>query len=264
MNHPINVKPFGNWPLAESAIQQVQENTATPEQSLGHQMNNNTHIGAVSYSTGETKMVFLIPVEYNGVKYAGMLPDPVLLYLDAAHKYFAAAERLKTEQFPKAAMSAVGSSVRMFNALVDSTNDLYNTYLQCRVSAIIMLHSSLEAFVSAMMPDDISYEWVDKYGKSRILNKRGIDYKLKFREKLEGVMSFVSGIDLRKHHNQTLLDILYFYNIRNEFIHLKTYTEDGFKPSHSEVFNKMINLDFERYFKAIRSFMECLKPGYIQ
>jgi len=263
MKYPFAIPPFGNWTVADQAMEQVVADASSETQTISLDVSEE-RVNILQYTTGERKMVFTLPFEHNGEIFNSAFPDPVLLYLSTAHQHFDISERIKNEGFPKVALHVKGSKERMLNSSVNSTNSLYNSYLQSRICAIIMLHSSLEAFVNAQVPDAIIFPWVDKKGTTRSLSKKEIDFQVKFKDKIGKVIPFVSGIDLVNLHRNLLDDILFFYGIRNQFIHLKTYTTDGFKPSYTKVFHQMLSLDLIKYFKVVHAFMNIVKPDYIK
>jgi len=125
-----------------------------------------------------------------------------------------------------------------------------------------MLHCSIEAFVNSVIPENIQYPWRTKKG-TRMLGKRDINKKIIFKDKLVKVLKFVTGIDLENNYKDLTDNILDFYQVRNDFAHLKSYMENTFKPSHTTVFNNMLNMDIEKYQEVAHKFMNLIKPNYI-
>lgn len=260
MNNQIRIPPFGNWGVADSAMKAVTENTSSKEPAK-NEYKSKELISVLQYETNERRMVFMLPIEFGENIYTAAFPDPVLLYLSISQKQFQISEQIKSELFEIKSMKS-GGNIRMFNSTVNNTNDVYNTYLQSRVCSIIMLHSSIEAFVNSVIPENIQYSWTTKKG-TRVLNKREIDKKIIFKDKLIKVLAFVTGIDLENNHKDLTDGILDFYKVRNDFVHLKSYMENGFKPSHTTVFNDMLNMDIEKYQEVAYKFMNLIKPNYI-
>ena len=260
MNYPFKIPPFGNWNVADSAMKDVEENASNREPNQ-NEFKSKELVGVLEYETKERKMVFMLPIEFGDNIYTAAFPDPILLYLSISHKQYQVSEQIKAELFEKNSMNSEGK-MRMFNSTVNSTNDIYNTYLQSRVCSIIMLHSSIEAFVNSVIPENIQYPYTTRKG-TRILNKQEVDKKVIFKDKLIKVLKFVTGIDLETIHTDLIDDILSFYKVRNDFVHLKSYMENTFKPSHTTVFNDMLNMDIEKYQKVAHKFMNLIKPNYI-
>jgi len=261
MIYPFKIPPFGNWNVADEAMEGVVNNTATSEERDDEDFKQQELVGILGYETGERKMVFMLPVEYNDTIFNAAFPDPILLYLQISHNQYIFSEKIKSDFFENNSMRSNGK-IRMFNSVVNNTNEIYNLYLQSRVCAIILLHSSIEAFVNFVIPDDIQYNWITN-NKTKILGKIEIDKKLKFKDKLTDVISFSTGIDLKNNYKEMLDDILEFYQVRNDFVHLKSYMENTFKASHTTVFNKMLNMDLAKYQKVAHEFMNLIKPNYI-
>lgn len=261
MNYPFKIPPFGNWSVAEQAMETVRNNAATNDKTDDAKFSQQELVGVLEYETGEKKMVFMLPVEYNGNIYNAAFPDPILLYLSISHNQHLLSEKIKSDFFKQNSMGSNGK-IRMFNSIANNTNETYNLYLQSRVCAIIMLHSSIEAFVNYAIPDNIQYPWTTKKG-TKTLNKREIDKNLKFKDKLIDVISFAYNIDLKNNHSSLTAEILTFYQVRNDFVHLKSYMENSFKASHTTVFNNMLNMDLVKYQKVAHEFMNLIKPDYI-
>lgn len=260
MDNLFKIPPFGNWNVADSAMEGIKQNAST-KASENNEFKAEELVAVLEYETKERKMVFMLPIEFENNIYTAAFPDPILLYLSISHKQLQLSEQIKIELFEKESMNSKGN-MKMFNSIVNDTNDVYNTYLQSRVCSIIMLHSSIEAFVNFVIPENVQYPWVTKNG-TRILNKQEIDKKIIFREKLINVLKFVTGIDLENNHKDLTDDILDFYQIRNDFVHLKSYMENTFKASHTKVFNNMLNMDIKKYQAVAHEFMNLLKPNYI-
>jgi len=260
MDYPFKIPPFGNWNVADSAMEGVMQNNS-PKESTKEEFKTKELVGILEFKTKERKMVFMLPVEFGNHIYTAAFPDPILLYLSISHKQFQLSEQIKLELFEKNSMNSQ-RNMKMFNAVVNQTNDIYNTYLQSRVCSIIMLHSSIEAFVNSVIPESIQYPWTTKKG-TKLLSKQEIDKEIKFKDKLVKVLQFITGINLENNHKDLTGDILAFYQIRNDFVHLKSYMENTFKASHTTVFNNMLNMDIEKYQKIAHEFMNLIKPNYI-
>lgn len=260
MNYPFKIPPFGNWDVANTAMKDVEENISNTEPDKSEYKSQEL-VGILHYETEERKMVFMLPIEFDDNIYTSAFPDPILLYLSISHKHYEISEQVKSKLFKKSSMSS-GSNMRMFNSAVNSTNDIYNTYLQSRVCSIVMLHSSIEAFVNLIIPENVRYSWITRKG-TRILNKQEINKKLIFKDKLIHVLKHVTGIDLENSHKDLTDEILNFYKVRNDFIHLKSNMENSFKPSHTTVFNNMLNMEIEKYQNVAHEFMNLIKPNYI-
>lgn len=260
MDYPFKIPLFGNWNVADSAMDSVKQNASLKEFQK-EEFKAKELVGVLEYETKERKMVFLLPVEFENQIYTAAFPDPILLYLSISHKQFQISEHIKSELFKKASLNSQGD-VKILNSVANQTNDIYNTYLQSRVCSIIMLHCSIEAFVNSIIPENIQYPWVTKKG-IQILDKQGIDKKVIFKDKLIKILKFITGVDLENNHKDLTDDILDFYQVRNDFVHLKSYMENTFKASYTSVFNNMLNMDVEKHQKNAHEFMNLIKPNYI-
>ena len=262
MKFPFRIPPFGNWTVSEPGVAQV-ENDTNDDPIVARMMRNKEQMRINKYSTGEVKAVFSIPVKSGKEMFHAAFPDPILLYLSTAHKQFEVAEFIRTDLFPKEAMTSVGGEDRAFNSHVDSTNDTYNSFIQSRVCAIIMLHATVEAFVNDLVPDDISFPYTDRSGNQRLLTKPEVLW-LGFSEKVKNVILHISNSDLITLHADTVDKIVFIAQVRNDFIHLKQETIDGFKSTYTEIFHEMLKMDLSKYLDAVHDFINLLKPGYIK
>ena len=260
MNYPFKIPPFGNWNVADSAMKDVISSS-----ELNHDNNDDldSHelVGVLEYGSGERKMVFMLPVQHGGHQFVAAFPDPVLLYLSITHQHFIVSEKLRKDLFAQESLDS-SEPLKLLDSEVNDTNSIYNSFLQYRVSSIIMLHSSLEAFVNSMIADNIEFP-LKKRDEVVYLNKRGIDRQIKFKDKLVKVMTFVSKINFEIEHQDIIKDLLHIYYLRNNFIHLKSYNNNEFESSYTSLFLKMINTDIGKYLNSFHSFVELVKPSYI-
>jgi hypothetical protein len=91
-----------------------------------------------------------IPIIEDNQFFASFFPDPMQLYFSLAHSNYQFS--IETRE------SIVFQKNQKREAPLNFVNEyLYNWHLQYKISTIIFLHSTIEAFVNYIMPDDFIF-----------------------------------------------------------------------------------------------------------
>ncbi len=142
----------------------------------------------------------------------------------------------------------------------------FNSYLQYCISTIILLHSTLEAFINSIIPDDnytYSTEVREKGQKiTKKLAKEEIE-RLNFSEKFKAVVKDVTKIDFAKTNPKLYRSLIDLNTLRCDLIHLKTI-KDGRKENYVLVFIEVINSDLDKYAKDVKEYINLIRPDTIQ
>lgn len=252
----IRIQPFPNFGITEDAIKRDVEGNLSKKAS---KISNDILVVVNKYNDGEKRMNFVVPDKKNGKTFLAVFPDPIQLYYSQALTQFNISEELRNKNFVQGAKKLKDQEEYLLDSNSDNTSQLYNTYLQLRIGAIIMLACSIEAFVNSIIPNGVSYtsekgEELDKYEIQRFLS---------LKEKIEKVLPLTTGRDI-KAENKLLIDrINSLSRVRNEFVHLKNYNDSPASDSYHKLFKDMQNFDIKEHLRSVKDYMNEYKPGFI-
>jgi hypothetical protein len=257
----INIPPYPNYKITDEAFSRDVESKSvkkTDSKGMSNQL-----ILVVEFKTGEKKVLKARPVRHNGKLYITAFPNPVHLFLSLAVEHFIISEQVKENNFPKCGKKC-GDDMYLLDIDANGTHDCFNDYIKYRVSSIIMLVSSLEAFLNHIIPNDFIYKTKRK-NKEVTLNKADIEGpQVIFREKLTEIVPqsikkdfFWDNIQSEKN---TILDL---YENRKNLIHLKTNAENDF-DIYFQTIDKMLDLDINAAIDSTILFMNQAVPNFIE
>ncbi len=270
MKKRIKIKPFGLFKLGDSALKSVEMNVdynTSPEESI-KKLTKEIKAGKSSHFIGilpEKKELFsFIPIIENGQFFASFFPDPVQLYYSLAFSNYQFS--LETKE------NIVFQKDQKRRAPLNFVNEyLYNWHLQYKISTIIFLHSTIEAFVNYIMPDDFIYrneiigKKSDKFYKTiKEYNKEQTERYIQFKEKISHVIPQITGIDFQKQHQKIYDKIINLSKLRNDLIHLRTTSQEKNRKYFESVFEKLVNIDLYPFLISVKDFLNIIKPDFIE
>lgn len=186
------------------------------------------------------KAVFAFPFNHKGEIRLIPEPDPILIYFHTAYVYFTKIEE-KREQV------LVNSSIQVMTEKI--IDDLYEYYgLTC--SFVIILFTSLEAFINRSIPDDFEYrKTLNK--KTEVYSKQQIQW-LSIEEKMKEVMPVIKKRDFGKSHPtvQQILDNL--KEFRNSIVHTRE-SKEGHTP-FDYLFKRSFKFDYKQALNAVKDY----------
>ena len=215
------------------------------------------------FETGEKRVIKARPVRYQNKLFVTAFPNPVHLFLSVAIEHYNHSEKIKEINFIKCGKQ-VGDDVFMLDIEENGTHDCYNHYVKYRASSIIMLVSSIEAYLNHIIPNDFVYKTVRK-GKPVEFNKEGLESsKVSFREKLTDVIpQWLGDANFWTKNLNDKEKILELYDNRKNIIHLKTNLEDDFRRYFS-VIDKMLDLDISNAIDSTIRFMNLASRNFVE
>lgn len=188
------------------------------------------------------KGTWIVPFDVGNALQIAEMPNPIHVYFASAQNYFTISEKFK-DRFPK------------------DTHVVFNTeflpFLQNRISSLILLHTSLEAFINSVITENKTYQ-----KKAQSLDYSKI-MELGFREKFEKVIRKVFNIDFLKLNKLGYQTILRFSDLRNDLIHLKAASNNN-QNYYFKVYNRVLRYDYNLYFESVKDYMNTISPGFIE
>ncbi|WP_422354570.1 hypothetical protein [Roseivirga pacifica] len=263
----IKVKPFGVFKVAQNVIDSIEKQTITPPDSekaikeIIRDLKSKESTSFLAILPEEKELFTFIPVVKEGKLFASKFPDPIQLYFSLAYSNYTYSQKtyenitLQSEQ---------GRPLNFINSY------LYNWHLQYKISTIIFLHSTVEAFINYSMPDDFIYKQThvgnksDKFiSQTKEFNKEQTERFIQFKEKLGQVMTQVSGIDLFENHKTIYDGLINLNSLRNDIIHLRSTLSKN-QEYFRKVFEKVLNSDLSKYVDSVFSYVNLIVPNFLE
>lgn len=264
----VKVKPFGVFKVTEQVIDNLQkhiqpqptDNPRTIKEIIRKvKRAKSGHFIAIA---PDSKQLFsFIPIIEKEQFFTAQFPDPIQLYYASAFANY---------QFAKKTRHNITFQKRQPQPLNFVSSYLYNWHLQYKISTIIFLHSTIEAFINYLMPDDFIYkqeyigEKSDKFVKqTKEFSKEQTERYILFKEKLNKVIPQLTGIDFQRSYQSVYDKLLNLNRLRNDIIHLRSSKEKNQQYFH-KVFDEVVNINLTPFVNAVRDFVNTIKPGFIE
>jgi hypothetical protein len=258
----IKIPPYPNYGITDEAFNKdviansVVKNSASDLASL-------KLLVPVEFKSGQKKVIKARAVKHNENIYVTAFPNPVHLFLSMAIEHFNHSEEIKATNFPKCGKQCA-DDLYILDIEENGTHECYNHYVKYRAGSIIMLVSSLEAFLNHVIPNDFVYN-VIRNGKSNQFDKSAIESpKVSFREKLIDVIpQWLNNSVFWDKLASEKDSILGLYENRKNIIHLKTNAEDDFER-YFDAIDKMLDFDILTSTKSTITFMNSCSEKFIE
>jgi hypothetical protein len=269
MKKRIKINPFGLLKITDSVLKNVEENIdydTPPEFSIkkfakGIKNGKSSHF--IGISPEKKELFSFIPIVEDDQFFVSFFPDPIQLYYSLAFSNY----QFSVEARDSIVIQKNQKAKSPFNLI---NGYLYNWHLQYKISTIIFLHSTIEAFVNYIMPDDFIFiheikgAASDKFHRTiKEYNKEQTEKYIQFKDKIGLVVPQITGIDFQKQYQGIYDDILTISKIRNDIIHLRTTSLEKNKRHFESVFEKLINIELHPYVNSVKDFLNIIKPNFI-
>jgi hypothetical protein len=263
----VKVDPFGVFKVTQEVLDTIEKNVASninPKKATKEIIQNikktksGTFFG-ISPETGE--MFTFVPIVEKDELFAANFPDPIQLYFSLAFENYQYANRTRASITFQSGQSG---SLNFVNS------HLYNWHIKYKISTIIFLHSTIEAFINYLMPEDFIYKQdllgkkSDKFTRTKTeYSKEQTERFIQFKEKLNQVIPQLTQISFFDSHKKTYDKLLNLNTYRNDLIHLRS-TRSQNKQHFQKVFDEVINVDLKQYVEAVIDFINVIKPNHIK
>ena len=252
----IKIPPYPNLIIRNENL----KNSSIPTQKKDNSEGLSTQlIMMIPFNEHEHRVIRTRSISHKGNTYISALPNPVHLFLTLGVENFEYSEQIKETKFPKCGQ-AYGKDMFLLPIEENGTHQCYNDYIKYRSSSIIMLVSSLEAFINHAIPNDFIYRTSKKeYSKIEIESP-----KIIFRDKLEKVIpQYLQDEIFWDKHTAMKFTILGLYEIRKNLIHLKTNAANDLEAYFDSI-NEMLELDLGSCVDSLINFMNIVKLDFVE
>ena len=193
---------------------------------------------------GEDKLIQAFPYKNNGFARFIPEPDPILLYFNYAYYEYLRFNPLKSKIL-QAATGEISEDISMF---------LYQYFGQSS-AFIIMLFTSLEAFINRCIPKNFTYVKDIQGRKTEMYNKEQLERYISFDEKTKEVLNqifdkkknFASAHPLPNQHITNLKEI------RDSIVHIKGNDEGH--TAYEKTFKRLLDFKYVETLNAVKDFL---------
>lgn len=262
------MKPVKNNPLFfQKSIPKITyaDGTKVEHQPLEKQSQLTNEIFVIVKLNDGRKIIFNSrTVSYKNDVFIAPLPNPVHLLINVGIENYNNSITILEHLKEDCQLSEDDKGVHILTLDYDNTNANFNNLIKFKITAVISLITSLEAFLNQVIPNDFVYNGIRK-GNPYQFNKRQIESaSISFSEKLTNVMSqFIEKPHFSKQHHKVIESILQLYAVRRELIHMKTNSDD-WMGLYFKITGSVIDIDLEKSILAIRKYMNLIKPKFIK
>lgn len=256
----IKIPPYPNLKIDEQAFEK-----ATNQAVVAKNANplTNKLLMLAEFKTGEKRLLHAHPVKHKKKTYVSVFPNPVHLFLSSAIEHFEYSEQIKSNNFPKCGKQA-GEDIYQLDAEESGTHACYNSFLQNRCSSIIMLVSSIEAYLNHIIPNDFIYQTTRKKTPVEFDKIKIESSAVNFKEKLDNVMNqYLNSINSNVNLEKEIKVISNLNKIRNSIIHLKTNAESDISVYFDDI-ETMLSLDLGNGIDNVINYMNKVEPDFIE
>lgn len=263
----VKVKPFGVFKVTEEVIDSVEKNTHSetdPKKNIKDVIKNIKKNGSghfIGIVPDKKEFFSFIPIIEGDQFFVSQFPDPIQLYFSLAFSNY---------QFSKQTRHNITFQKGQGGPFNFVSGYLYNWHLQYKISTIIFLHSTIEAFINYLMPEEFIYKQEyegdksDKFLKqTKNYNKEQTERYILFKEKLNGVVPQLTNIDFQKTHQKIYDKLLNLNSLRNDIIHLRSTKTKNQQYFH-KVFDEVVNINLTPFVKSVKDFINLIKPDFIE
>jgi hypothetical protein len=263
----VKVKPFGVFQVTDEVLNTVEKNLHPEpdrQKTMDEVIKTIKRTGSTQFMgilPGKKELFSFIPIIEKGEMFVAQFPDPIQLYFSLAFENFQFANHTRQNITLQRGQNRVLNFVNGY---------LYNWHLQYKISTIIFLHSTIEAFINYLMPEEFVYRQEYKGNNSdkflnqiKEYNKEQTERFILFKEKLTGVIYQLTNIDFKKSHQKIYDKILNINSIRNDIIHLRSTKTKNQEHFH-KVFDEVLNINLSPFVNAVKDFINTIKPDFIE
>lgn len=257
---PANIKNE----LTKNGLQKTIEKAITISSNTNNELKTNL-IMISEFEDGKRIVNQAINIQSNDLNFISVLANPTHLFLKNAIDSFLISQNIEKDKFPNCGQTNGGNIFFLKNE-VGYTHDCFNDFLSNRISCIILLVCSIENFINQLIPPDFTCS-VDNQGKiKKFKNAIEIERSASFKNKIEQIVPKIINPtkDDFWENKLDILDVLIELNKhRNNFIHLKTNSEEEWKR-FSTVFSDMVEFNLKHAIECVIEFFNYVKPNYIE
>jgi len=193
-------------------------------------------------------MRYLTQINSRKNFYAGYMTEPYILFLNNS-KYLCN-ELIEIEkEFDLKIESTIPLSENFQLKILNQ--ELYNRFINTKISSLVSLIMSVESFVNNLIPDKFIFE--DTKGKiTKEEIEKNLSLKVKFKVIIPQIKDIENPIEYKKNYSR----IIQLSSIRNSFVHLKTADNKGKFDPYLKDFERLISLVLHKDITIVENSFE--------
>jgi hypothetical protein len=255
----MKTKPL-KYEITTSALENLYEQSVDENAKLDlHRKKDATKGNTFVMIKNDTKEIsYIVPIFLNEKFYAGEIPKPTTLFMVQAIEFNKKANEL-IKDFPNhILMDMKQKDGKISFQLVD--NKIYHLFLMYKISSLTAIISTVESFINEFIPDNFTTE----NSKGETINKTEIERKWDIKSKLKTIIPKIITIESKDEYLKLSNKFIELSKMRNEFIHLKTATNETNKTPYIDHFELLINVKLDKKIQVIQELINMIKPNYFK
>jgi len=196
----------------------------------------------------------MLPIVHKKKLYTALFPSPVHLFFSQAIEHYNLSEVTK-KQFDKNVIKTYNPN--KLSEMFEIPDELYNSYLSQKISALTSLMMTVETFLNFLIPENFRLE-------EDTVTKYEIERKYSIKQKITKIIPQIIKINNLESYKERYNKILIINDLRNDFIHLKTKKDNRNMDTFVEVFERLVNFNLEEKIYDVKDFVNYLNPDYIE
>jgi len=193
-------------------------------------------------------MKYLTQINSRKEFYAGYMTEPYILFLNNC-KFLNDILIEIEKDFKSNIESSLPLSENFQLKLLNQ--ELYDRFINTKISLLISLIMSVESFVNNLIPDKLILD--DKNGKR---TKEDIEKNFSLKDKFREVIPKIKSIEPLKSYQKEYSRIIQLSEIRNSFVHLKTASMEGKPDPYLSDFERLISLALSKEIVNVENLFE--------
>ncbi|MDB5287227.1 MAG: hypothetical protein JWR05_2176 [Mucilaginibacter sp.] len=255
----ITVKSIPKLTVTDNVVSNVVEKQLAVPKFKEQQKENGRNIDRIKTNKNkpivvlnpiDKSLICTVPIIFQGRLLIAEFPNLLTLYLhNAIESYNHSYEILNEINITKAYKSG--------DVVVFSNQQFYNSYLLNRINIIFYLSIALELLLNSKIPLDYEYR-----KKDIVLNRKEIEEKLPFKEKLKLVNNLLS-VNKKGINIQMLNTLIELYSIRSKLVHPKTSDFKFNKDHPMDDIAQSFSYEIIKYINCIITVIKKWEPGLL-
>ncbi|MET2986162.1 hypothetical protein [Aureibaculum conchae] len=247
----VKLRTFGNYKISPNAVKGVPiAKTDYDKKKFINKLKREDSGVLLAINPGTKELDFLLQITDGEDIFASMFYEPILTFFTQAYDTYNGAKKAKLDF----RVEHDTSEIKIVN-----THD-FSVFMQLKLNSIIMLQTSIEAFMNSVIPEGkLLYKNEEK-------TKKQIEKELSFKDKLRFLSDELTDVNFNINEKEDKLiydSLLNLNNIRKELVHMKTNREEMFE-SFIESLRNALGFDLEKQFVYCINFINKIKPNYIE
>ena len=215
----------------------------------------NTFFVAEKSPEMQNPMTLFTMEKHNNNFYCIKYISPFEILLIQTKVFLHASQEMIPSLFPK---NVIGKWMQGKTPLNQINDTCSAQYLGYKISCLTLMMMALECFVNEIIPDNLN-KGKDKDGND--INKEYIERRWSLKQKMQVIRDSKQISDSR--YNTLMSQLLPLYDLRNEFVHLKSVKPNTFNDPCLDCYEKLFSTNLLLSYKKLVEYAKLVNPNIV-